>query len=236
MGSRFDLTGKIAIVTGSEGDIGKAIVQGLEEQGAIVYGFDKKEGDDITRDAICEKVADIGNIHKHIDILVNNAGLGGFKWNRPFEHYPEYMWDEIIKVNLKAVYQLSKVVIKYMKEKGGSIINITSVWAERGLPYNIAYGASKGGLKQLSKCMAYELAQYNIRVNNIGFGYIKSGMTQKSWDDEDRRRFIANLTMLKRWGFPEDVKGAVIFLASVASNYITAQDIYIDGGRLAKGI
>ena len=144
--------------------------------------------------------------------------------------------DKILTVNLKAVYQLSKVVVNYMKDNGGSIINITSIWSERGAPGNIAYGASKGGLKQLTKCMAYELAKYNIRVNNLGFGYIKSGMTKSSWEDEEKRKFIASKTMLNRWGMPEDVIGAVVFLASDASSYVTGSTIMIDGGWLEKGI
>ena len=121
-----------------------------------------------------------------------------------------------------------------MKKTGGSMINITSLNSELGFPNNPAYVSMKGGLKQLTKSLAIDLGEFNIRVNNLGPGYIKTNMTTGSW--KNRKIEIEDRTILGRWGEPEDLLGAVIFLLSSASNYITGQDIYVDGGYLAKGL
>ena len=124
-----------------------------------------------------------------------------------------------------------------MKENGGgSIVNVTSLSAEQAFPDNVAYVTFKGALKQLTKALALDLAKFNIRVNNLGPGYIRTNMTQASWDDRDKQRNRQDATMVDRWGEPEDLAGAVIFLASDASSYMTAQDLYIDGGWLSKGL
>ena len=121
-----------------------------------------------------------------------------------------------------------------MKSAGGSIINITSLNSELGFPNNPAYVATKGGLKQLTKSLAVDLGKYNIRVNNIGPGYIKTNMTKQGW--KNNKQAIEDRTILGRWGKPEDLIGSIIFLLSDASSYITGQDIYVDGGYLAKGL
>ena len=122
-----------------------------------------------------------------------------------------------------------------MKKKGGSIINITSIWSERVLNDNPAYGASKGGLKTLTKCFARDWGAFNIRANNVGFGYIKTDMTKVSYSNLKRRKEIANQTMLGRWGKPEDLVGLINFLCTDEASYITGADYYIDGGFIAKG-
>ena len=114
------------------------------------------------------------------------------------------------------------------------MINITSLNSELGFPNNPAYVSMKGGLKQLTKSLAIDLGEFNIRVNNLGPGYIKTNMTKGSW--KNRKTEIEDRTILGRWGEPEDLLGTVIFLLSSASNYITGQDIYVDGGYLAKGM
>ena len=122
------------------------------------------------------------------------------------------------------------------KNSGGSIINVTGLAAEQGFPNNPAYVAFKGALKQLTKAAAHDLGTFGIRVNNIGPGYILTDMTTKSWSDPLSHKEKAQRTLLGRWGQPEDLMGVVIFLASDASSYITGQDIYVDGGWLAKGL
>ena len=214
-----NLKNKVVIITGSEGDIGRTLVKKFKSLKAKVYGFDIKNGLDITNLAIKEEIDKIGRLNKHIDILINNAGI---------THS-----EEIIEVNLLAPYNLSIFVLPYMKH-GGSIINITSLWSELGGSNNPLYGMTKGGLKQLTKCLAYDFAPFNIRVNNVGFGYIKTKMTEYSW--ENRKKEIENRTMLGRWGKPEDVVGLITLLCSDEASYITGQDFYIDGGFLAKGL
>ena len=167
-----------------------------------------------------------------IDGLVNCAGIT--KGNTIFK-YKELDWEDTYKVNLKAPYILSRMVAeKMLVNGGGSIINITSLSSELGFPNNPAYVSSKGGLKQLTRSLAVDLGRYNIRVNNIGPGYIKTNMTKNGW--KENRKKIEERTILGRWGEPEDLVGAAIFLLSDASSYVTGQDIYVDGGYLAKGL
>lgn len=216
------LKGKVAIITGSEGDIGRAIVAKFRQEGATCYTLDIKTGQDITDNfSLSHIVCNIGTKHKHIDIIINNAGTANDSFYK------------VIDINLKAPYDLVQLAKQYMK-KGGSIINITSLWSEVAGENNQVYGASKGGLKTLTKCMARDLAKYNIRANNVGFGYIKTNMTKLGW--KYKRKEIENKTMLGRWGKPTDVVGMIAFLCTDEANYITGQDIYIDGGWLAKGL
>jgi NAD(P)-dependent dehydrogenase (short-subunit alcohol dehydrogenase family) len=219
------LKNKVAIITGSEGDIGKALVKKFEEVDYKVYKFDIKRNQDIS-DYVTMS-SDIREIYKYcgkIDVLINNAGItiGG---------YEENAWDRTLEINLKAPFMLSKIVQPYMIN-GGSIINITSLWSELGGENNPAYGASKGGLKQLTKCLAYDYAKYNIRVNNVGFGYIKTDMTKFS--QINRKEEIEKRTMLNRFGEPKDVVGLIAFLCSNEASYITGEDYYVTGGMLNK--
>jgi NAD(P)-dependent dehydrogenase (short-subunit alcohol dehydrogenase family) len=119
---------------------------------------------------------------------------------------------------------------------GGSIINITSLAAEQGFPDNVAYVASKGGLKQLTKAMAIDLAYKNIRVNSIGPGYVKTKMTEKSWLNKKKKKNRSDRIILDRWADPKDIANTCLFLGSELSNYINGQDIYVDGGWLSKGL
>ena len=124
-----------------------------------------------------------------------------------------------------------------MKTQGqGSIINITSLNAELAFPDNPAYVAFKGGLKQLTKALALDLGSSGIRVNSIGPGYIRTEMTSRSWANQPARQLRAERSVLKRWGEPTDLAGAVIYLASDASSFVTGQDVYVDGGWLIKGL
>ena len=203
---------KLAIVTGGEGDIGKVIVNTLIDMNYKVYSLDIKNGIDITDYKKIKKYFD----YENTEVLVNCAGVT--KGN-------------MLEINLMAPYELSKLVFPVMKKKGGCIINITSLWSERGFKGNPYYGMSKGGLKMLTKCLAIDWAEYNIRVNNIGLGYFKTNMTKYSW--ANRRKEVTKNIPLGRWGKPNDIKEAIKFL--VNCKYITGQDMYLDGGWLANG-
>lgn len=251
---RFSLAGKVAIVTGAARGNGRAIAEGLLGAGAVVYFVDrlKIELEETIRELGNEKakpiIADLSAreeldmiaplVYKNegrIDILVNNAGITAV---HPSESHSEEDWDTVLLINLKAPFLLSQNVVRVMIEKGegGSIINITSLGAELGLGSVPGYTASKGGLKQLTKTFAADWAKYHIRVNNIGPGYMRTDMTKRSYADPELKKSRDNRIMLGRWGEPEDLAGPAVFLASDASAYITGQDIYVDGGWLAKGV
>lgn len=251
----FSLEKKIAIVTGAAQGNGKAISEALLKAGSTVILVDisKKQLEkthkhfkslklksymfccDITSQESLESLYKfVITKFKRIDILVNNAGV-----THPHSiiNYPEEFWNKTYEVNLKAPFNLSKIFVKTMKKQhSGIIINITSINAELAFPDNSAYVAFKGALKQLTKSLALDLGKWNIRVNSVGPGYFRTEMTKNSWSNVKRRKQIANKTILNRWGTPKDLEGLIVFLASDSSSYITGQDIYVDGGWIAKGI
>ncbi len=227
----FSLKDKIIIVTGANGGNGSAISDGLEEYGATVVRADLPRYNVRNPIQLDMLVANALQYDNRIDGLVNCAGVT--HGNDVFD-YTDDDWNDTYEVNLKAPYELSRKVAKHMKETGGSIVNITSLNSELGFPNNPAYVTMKGGLKQLTKSLAVDLGKYNIRVNNVGPGYIKTNMTKKGW--KNNREEIENRTILGRWGEPKDLVGSIIFLLSSASEYITGQDIYVDGGYLTKGM
>ena len=166
-----------------------------------------------------------------IDILVNNAGA---IFRAAAEEYPEEAWDRVMAVNLKGVFLCCQAVGKVMiAQRRGKIINIGSLLSAIGVPLIPAYAASKGGVRQLTKALAVEWAPYNVHVNAIGPGYFRTELTEALQKDEERAAWILRRTPLGRWGVPEDLKGPVVFLASDASDYITGQMLYVDGGWLA---
>jgi len=252
----FSLKQTVSVVTGGSQGNGLAIVEALAGAGSDVIVLDKNRDQDkinslefpgiknvmwlkcdITNDS---QVSDCLDIVKEnygsINILVNNAGVtNGYH----SAGYPKMFWDQTMDVNLNSVFFLIQKCIPLMKLDNlgiRSIINVTSLNAEKGFPQNPAYVASKGALKQLTKALAIDLGGDNIRVNNLGPGYFKTSMTKKSWENPQKKNNRRQHTCLGRWGNPEDLMGAVIFLASPASNYVTGTDLYIDGGWLAKGI
>ena len=241
------------MVTGAAGGIGQAIADALLQAGASVVVVDRDRrrvetvaerfgqerlrafpvGCDLTSsDQIQSLVQTVTARYGRLHILVNAAGVS-------VEHsdaeYPDDAWRKTLEINLTAPFQLSKRLAPLMKGQGGSIINITSINAERGFAGNPAYIASKGGLKQLTKSLAVDLAPMGIRVNNVGPGYFHTAMTCRSWHDPARREQVAEHTLVHRWGEPSDLAGTIILLASDASRYITGADFYVDGGWLTKG-
>ncbi|MBM4002489.1 MAG: glucose 1-dehydrogenase [Planctomycetes bacterium] len=251
----FSLQGKVALVTGATRGLGRAMADALLRAGAnvVLNGSNAKGLSEATQElqtaglnatSFAADLSDPRQVEQlaeyvlqaqsRIDVLVNNAGI-----TLPHEltDYPVECWAKTFRVNLEAPFQLARRLAPRMKELGGgSIINITSIGAELGFPNNPAYGAAKGALKQLTKSMAFDLGPFGIRVNNLGPGYFKTDMASFSYSDPERRQARAGRTLLGRWGEPDDLAGAVIFLASDASRYMTGQDLYVDGGWLAKGL
>lgn len=250
----FSLTGKTALVTGAARGMGIAMTEGLLRAGASVilvgskpdplreaaeaYRKDGLDAIDMPCDledreqiqALLDRVA---QEVERLDILVNVAGI---TFPADSLDYDMADWDKTVRINLDAPFILSKGVARLMKEHGGSIINVTSVCAEIAFPNNPAYAATKGALKMLTKSLAVDFAPHGIRVNTIGPGYIAVGMTYQSYLDPEKREQRASHTMTGRWGDPRELVGTVLLLASDASTYITGQDIYVDGGWIAKGM
>lgn len=240
----FNLENTVAIVTGAAKGNGLAIARGFATAGASVIGVDVgfNESDDSimqvigdvtlpeTINAVKQSVSSIE--FKHL-VLVNNAGV-----TFPTEGaYPLDRWNLTLQVNLTAPFLWIEGFREYFFGNiTGSIINITSLGAERAFPNNPAYIASKGGLKMLSKYYAKALGPHGVRVNNIGPGYMVTEMTRKSYEDKKTRRDRENHTFIGRWGQSSDLVGACIYLASSASSYVTGQDIYVDGGWTANGL
>ena len=246
MENLFSIEDKVIIITGAGRGIGYQLAVGLANHSAIIYSLDKKFTKKIPKNLssnVNEIKCDITNYNKvkqvfkkifvkekRIDVLINNAGVS-FASQKKNQDYSEKDWIQTINVNLTGSFYCSKEVVKYMlKQKNGSIINITSINAELGFPRNPAYNASKGGLKMLGKAFAKDWSKFGIRVNSVGPGYIKTEMTSKRFANKKTRLERQNQTLLGRWGCPDDLIGPCIFLASDASRYMTGQDLYIDGG------
>jgi gluconate 5-dehydrogenase len=253
MNNLFDLTGKRALVTGAVHGLGMAMAKALGHAGAELivnnYSSDmldeaKKEYEseglkvytyvfDVTNDKEVEKYIDIiENEVGPIDILINNAGI--IK-RVPMEDMESDDFRAVIDVNLTGPFIVSKYVgRKMIKRRAGKIININSMMSELGRNTVSAYAASKGGLKMLTKNMATEWAKYNIQTNGIGPGYFATSQTAPiRVDGHPFNEFIIHRTPAARWGDPEDLAGAAIFLASKASDFVNGQIIYVDGGILA---
>ncbi|WCK55706.1 SDR family oxidoreductase [Aneurinibacillus sp. Ricciae_BoGa-3] len=167
-----------------------------------------------------------------IDILLNNAGMN---IRKPLTEVEENDWDLVLGVNLKGIFLVGQAVAKQMiKQRYGKIINISSILGTIGMPYQTSYAASKGGINQLTKVWAEELAPYNISVNALGPAYIRTPMTEGWMNDPERYQQIINATMQKRVGEISDLSGPVVFLASDASSYVTGQVLHVDGGWTAR--
>jgi NAD(P)-dependent dehydrogenase (short-subunit alcohol dehydrogenase family) len=247
----FGLAGRTAIVTGAARGNGLAMAEALLRAGAEVVLVDRmadvldKEIARLTgqklaaRGVVCDITSGPDRERlfaglKRVDVLVNNAGVTlPHKWLE----YPPEAWDTTYRVNLLAPFQMCQLAAARMAEQGkGSIINITSLNAELAFPDNPAYMAFKGALRQLTRSLALDLGAKGVRANCIAPGYIRTDMTRMSWSDPEREKARAARTALDRWGLPTDLAGAVIFLASDASSFITGHDLLVDGGWSIKGL
>lgn len=249
----FDITGRVALVTGATHGLGMAMAVGLAQGGATIVINDINE--DKLKEAIADyksqgitahgfifdvtdEVAVTAGIAKieaevgPVDILINNAGI--IK-RIPAVEMSVADWQAVINVDLTAPFIMSKAVAKGMIARGGGkIINMCSMMSEVGRNTVSAYAAAKGGLKMLTKNLATEWAKHNIQVNGIGPGYFATAQTAEIREaGHPFNDFIISRTPAARWGQPEDLAGAALFLASDASNFVSGHILYVDGGILA---
>ena len=247
----FDLTGKVALVTGARTGIGQGIAEGLAEAGCDIIGaghapmpeteqyikslgrkFEFYDIDLVKQDKIQDLVDYVIKTFGRLDILVNNAGI--IRREDVLE-FSEANWDDVINMNLKSLFFLSQAAGRYMKEHGGGkIINIASMLSFQGGIRVVSYTASKSGVAGITKLMANELARHNIQVNAIAPGYIDTNNTAALIADPKRSAEILSRIPADRWGTPEDLKGAAVFLASKASDYVNGHILAVDGGWLAR--
>jgi gluconate 5-dehydrogenase len=248
----FDLSGRTALVTGSSRGLGRAIAEGMAKAGArlIINGIDPARVDaavaefrtaghradgaafDVTDEAAVVKAferfdaAGIG-----IDILVNNAGI---QHRKPLVEFTSAEWRKVIETNLTSAFVIGREAAKRMlPRKRGKIINIGSLGSELARPTIAPYTTAKGGIRNLTRAMAVEWAAHGIQANAIGPGYMLTDMNQALVDNPDFNSWLMSRIPAKRWGRPDELVGAAIFLASEASTYVSGQTIYVDGGMLA---
>jgi gluconate 5-dehydrogenase len=251
--SLFDLSGRVALVTGSTSGLGRAIARGLAEAGAKIVVNGRNEERlaatlqefrdvgltvdarrfDVTSEAeIEEAVAAIEAEIGPIDILVNNAGI---QRRMPLTEFPLEAWDEVILNNLTSVFLVGRTVARGMIARSrGKIINIASLMSEVGRRTVGPYTAAKGGVKALTRTMCVEWAPHNIQVNAIGPGYFVTELNKALVEDAAFNQWVCSRTPAGRWGRPEELIGAAVFLASPGSDFMNGQTIYIDGGMLAS--
>jgi len=249
----LDVKGKVAVVTGSSKGIGFGMAQGLAYYGADLVIMSRnideakaaaEEVKELGGNAIavkCDvtKKEDVQNLVQvvmdefgRIDILINNAGMN---IRKPLVEYEEEEYDKVINTNLKGIFLMGQAVAKVMMEqKSGKIINISSIFGGVAMANQAAYASSKGGINQLTKVMAMELAPYNVNVNAIAPAYIKTPMTTGWLSDKERLNEILASTPIGRIGELGDLVGPAVFLSSDASSFITGHILYVDGGWLAK--
>jgi len=225
----FRLDGRTAIVTGASRGLGAAMADALEEAGARVVRTSSASDNLADRAAVASLLDRAGDA----DILVNNAGIIR---RADLLDYSDADWDEVIEVNLRSVFALSRAFARRLVERkrGGRIINIASMLSFQGGIRVVAYTAAKSGILGLTRALANELAPHGINVNAIAPGYMATDNTQALRDDPSRSRDILARIPASRWGTPDDLKGAVVFLASPASSYVHATTLTVDGGWLAR--
>ena len=248
----MNLKGKVALITGSGQGLGYTLAEGLAKAGCriILNDIDPKrlemavnrlsaDGHEVLSAAF--DVSDEGQVRAEIDslkgsvnsidILVNNAGI---QIRGMLEEFDTADWDLMMNVNLKGAFVVAKVVGKGMIERqAGKIINICSIQSELARPSIAPYTASKGGVRNLTKGMATDWARHNIQINAIAPGYFKTAMTKALYEDEKFDAWLCARTPSNRWGNPEELVGALVFLSSAASSYVNGQTLYVDGGMTA---
>ena len=249
---QFKLDGKIAIVTGGCRGLGQAIAVGLAEAGADVALVDILDmadtkarieamgrrciaiEADLSKKEAAEAIAaqtveQLGGI----DILFNNAGIIR---RAPFTEFTEKDWDDVMNINIRGVFMLSQAVVKVMIDqgRGGKIINTASMLSFQGGILVPSYTSSKSAVMGLTRLMACELAKHNINTNAIAPGYMATDNTKALREDAARNQAILDRIPAGRWGKPEDLQGAAVFLASAASDYMNGYTVAVDGGWLAR--
>ncbi|MDQ1215970.1 MULTISPECIES: glucose 1-dehydrogenase [Microbacterium] len=253
MSSLFDVTGRVALVTGSSRGLGRSLALALAREGArvVVHGRDA-EAVERTRREVAEAgspepvsavfdVTDAAAVEAGVaaiiaevgvpDILVNNAGI---QRRAPFTEFPVADWDEIVAANLNGVFYVARFVAPGMVERGsGKIVNIASVQSALARQTIAPYSATKGAVAQLTKGMAADLARHNVQVNALSPGYFATEMNRALVDDADFSAWLAQRTPAQRWGDFSELDGALLFLCSDASSFVSGQNIFVDGGMTA---
>lgn len=249
----FKLDGKVALVTGASRGLGQAMALGLAEAGADIAGLDLSECSETceqvkflgrryhsvvcdlseaTPEKLSEVVAGVVDSLGRLDILLNNAGIIR---RAPIFDFSEEYWDDVLQINLKAVFFLSQAAARQMAEQGyGKIINIASMLSFQGGILVPSYTAAKSGVAGITKALANELAPKNINVNAIAPGYMATDNTAPLRADPQRSKAILERIPSGRWGAPSDLKGIAVFLASAASDYMQGAVIPVDGGWLCR--
>lgn len=249
----FDLTGRTALVTGSTRGIGFAIAQGLGEAGATVVvnsrqpsavedalaklkslGIDARGAafDVADQRSVVEAFEAFDRQGLAIGILVNNAGI---QHREPMLELDLADWQRVLDTNVTAAFLVGREAARRMIERGrgGKIVNIGSLTSEAARATIAPYTVAKGGIKMLSRAMAAEWAKFDIQANSIGPGYILTDMNEALVNDPKFDAWVKSSNPAQRWGKPEELVGAAVFLASAASNYVNGQIIYVDGGWLS---
>ena len=245
----FDLRGKTALITGSSRGLGRAFAEGLAQAGARIIvngtqadrtiaaqqelqaaGFDVEAlvFDVTNEEAVVAAFHELDERNIAVDILVNNAGI---QLRKPMVELSTAEWNKVIDTNLTSCFVIGREAAKRMIPRGhGKVINIASLTSELARATVAPYTVAKGGVKMLTKAMAAEWAVHGLQANAIGPGYMLTDMNQALIDNPAFDAWVKGRTPAKRWGKPEELVGAAIFLASDASNYVNGQVIYVDGG------
>jgi NAD(P)-dependent dehydrogenase (short-subunit alcohol dehydrogenase family) len=249
----FDLSGRRVLITGASRGIGRALAVGLAGHGATVFCVARSEdGLRETREAVAaaggsaetlsadlrgaegqqRAVDEMARRLGGIDILINNAADDH---DSSIEDTDEALWRRVVDLNLTSAASLCRAAGEHLKaDGGGKVINMVSVLADVGVRNNSAYVASKHGLLGFTRALALEWARQGVQVNALGPGFIKTEMTRHVWEDERANAWIMKRTPIGRWGSADDLVGAAVFLSSSASDYVTGQALYVDGGWLAQ--
>jgi gluconate 5-dehydrogenase len=242
----FAVAGKVIHVSGGSRGIGRAIALGLAEAGAEVIVSARNEDSlkatglpymvcDVTDPPAVERtVAEIVARHGRLDVLFNVAGIS---FRHAAEFFPLDKFDDILNVNLRGNFLMARASGRVMVEqRAGKIINVASLHTFQSLPGVVAYGASKGAIGSMTRALAVEWAPYNVQVNALGPGFIVTDLNAHLWEDAEVRAWVESRTPAGRLGQPRDLVGAAIFLASAASDFMTGQVVYVDGGFTAGSL
>ncbi|WOI56091.1 SDR family oxidoreductase [Palleronia sp. LCG004] len=248
----FDLTGKTALITGSSRGLGRAFAEGLAQAGAriVLNGVNaerleaaaqemRDQGFDVVTSAfdVADEAAIVAAFETldaegiDVDILVNNAGI---QFRKPMLELDTADWRRVIDINLTAAFVVGREAAKRMAKRGrGKVINIGSLTSELARATVAPYTVAKGGIKMLTKAMAAEWGEKGIQSNAIGPGYMVTDMNEALIENPEFDAWVKGRTPMRRWGLPEELAGTCIYLASDASNYVSGQIIYADGGMIS---